>query len=235
MDELRKIEKRIFDKYVEWNKIDRDKALENTRVLDLIREACLIESYFSLYASKMSELFMEDIDATSIFTLETFEAYTHYYVLRKYLDIVDYKPITNEELVNLRKKIREVEYGNEVKELVNFMATEHFAANFFRDLSEMTTESILKDILVKLADQEVSHSQFAFDLLSIRLKKNPEIKDKILHYARGFQHVGAYVLPTVSKAKEDNLEVIKSFNNKVSDLVGESITDFLANKEKNDI
>ena len=230
MDSLKEIEKQIFDKRFEWSKIDKGKALENTHVLDLVRESCLIESYFGVYVGHMIEMFWYDLEATSMFTIEAFEAYTHYYILRKYLAVVGYKEIFDDEIIQLRENDRDRKYNDEIKELVNFMATEHFAANFFKDLSDLATEPILKKILLVLSDQEVVHSQFAFDLLSKRLKKNPEIKDKILNFAKDFQHVGAYVLPAVSKVKEDNLKIIQSFNKKVANLVGESVSENLTRK-----
>ncbi|MEM3074346.1 MAG: hypothetical protein QW727_00155 [Candidatus Pacearchaeota archaeon] len=231
MDALREVEGRIFDKKFEWESIDKAQALENKRVLDLIREACLIEAYFGIYVANMISLLKEDLEATSMFTIEGFEAYSHYYILRKYLDIINYKPIKDEEILAIREKDKDVKYDDEIKELVNFMATEHFAANFFKDLSDLAPEPILKKILATLSKDEVMHSRFAFDLLRKRLNKNPEIKDKILSDAKKFQHIGAYVLPTVSNAKEDNIKIIQSFNNILKDLVGESISDYSLRKK----
>ncbi|MEM3121875.1 MAG: hypothetical protein QXH60_00315, partial [Candidatus Pacearchaeota archaeon] len=104
MDALREVEGRIFDKKFEWESIDKAQALENKRVLDLIREACLIEAYFGIYVANMISLLKEDLEATSMFTIEGFEAYSHYYILRKYLDIINYKPIKDEEILAIREK-----------------------------------------------------------------------------------------------------------------------------------
>jgi len=231
MGALKEVEARIFDKKFEWSNIDKNKALENKRVLDLVREACLIEAYLGVYVANMILLLKDDLEATSTFTIEGFEAYSHYYSLRRYLDIVDYKPIRDEEVLQLREKDKDVKYEDDIKELVNFMATEHFAANFFKDLSDLAPEPILKKILASLSGEEVTHSRFAFDLLHKRLNKNLEIKDEILAQAKKFQHVGAYVLPTVSNVKEDNLMIIQSFNNMLKDLVGESISDYSLRKK----
>ncbi len=231
MDALREVEFRIFDKKFEWQNIDKNKALEGKRVLDLVREACLIEAYFGIYVANMISLLKEDLEATSMFTIEGFEAYSHYYILRKYLDIVDYRPIKDEEIIALRKKDKDVKYDDEIKELVNFMATEHFAANFFNDLSDLAEEPVLKKILSSLSKEEVTHSRFAFELLHKRVNKKPEIRDKILAYAKKFQHVGAYVLPTISNVKDDNIQIIQSFNNILKNLVGESISDYSLRKK----
>ncbi len=226
MDELKKVEAKIFDNKFAWDEIDKEKALEDKRVLDLVREACLIESYFAVYVGKMMDMFWYDIDATSIYTIEAFEAYTHYYVLRRYLDVVGYKPVSDEEIRELREKNKDVDYSDEIEELVNFMATEHFAAHFFQDLSEEAPEPVLKKILSELSKQEVSHSQFAADLLKKRLEENPEIKNQILEYAKDFQHVGAYVLPAVSRVKNDNIKIIQEFNQKIKELTGESLSNY---------
>src|SRR5947199_9444325 len=117
---LAAVEKRIFDRRFPWHEIDRTKALENIPVLDRVREACLIESYFALYTGKMLALFWYDVDATSIFTIEAFEAYTHYYGLLRYLIEVGYRPITAEEITALREKDLHNTYTDEIRELVNF-------------------------------------------------------------------------------------------------------------------
>ena len=88
MNTLRQVQSRIFDHLFAWDQIDRKKALENKHVLELLREACLIESYFAVYTAKMMTLFYDDVSATSIFTIESFEAYTHYFILRKYFNPV---------------------------------------------------------------------------------------------------------------------------------------------------
>lgn len=229
---LYKVEEKIFNNVAEWDKINREKALKNTKVLELVREACLIEAFFGVYVGKMIELFWYDVDATSMFTIEAYEAYGHYYTLRKYLETVGYKPVTDVDVRNVREKDKDKVYKDEIKELVNFMATEHFAACFFSDLSDVAEEPVLKKLLLKLSGEELIHSQFASDLLRARLKKNPKLKNSILTLAKEFQHVGSYALPFVSNVKEDNLQHIQRFNKKVGELVGDSISDYLMNEER---
>jgi hypothetical protein len=231
MTTLSTIEHKIFDRRYEWEKIDREVALRDTHVLDLVREACLVEAYFGVYTGKMITLFWYDIEATSTFAIEAFEAYTHYYTLKRYLDTVGYKPVTDEEIQELRRKNLDTVYTDEIRELVNFMATEHFAARFFSDLGEAAQEPILKTILPRLSLEEVNHARFAFDLLHKRLKKNPELRNIILDYASTFQHVGAYALPVVSRVKEDNLQIIQEFNTMLEELTQTSVSDYLATKQ----
>ena len=227
MGVLKIVEGRIFDKFADWESIDKEKALSNARVLDLVREACLIEAFFVVYVGKMIDLFWYDIEATSMFTIEGFEAYTHYYTLRRYLETVGYKPVTDQDVQEIRKKDKDKVYDDEIKELVNFMATEHFAACFFRDLSDMSDETILKNLLMRLSGEEVIHSQFASDLLKKKLDKEPLLKGRIITLSKDFKHIGLYALPFISNVKEDNLHHIQQFNKKVEKLVGEKISDYL--------
>jgi hypothetical protein len=218
MSALKPIEDKIFNSRWKWDEVDRELAKKTPKVLELLHEACLIESYFSAYMGKMLELFSYDVKATSMFTIEAFEAYTHYFVLRKYLDIVGYNPVTDEEIVALRRKDEGVEHRNEIRELVNFGMTEFFADYFFDDLASMAVEPILVDILKKFSHEEKVHAEFAFELLSDRMI-TPDVTQQILEHVKTFEHVGSYVLPTVSKAKDDNLAIIKKFNERIEELV----------------
>lgn len=227
MTMLTTVEARIFDKRFPWAEIDREKALANPLVLERLREACLIESYFALYTGKMLQLFALDVEATSIFTIEAFEAYTHYACLRRYLDIVGYNPVTDEEVAALREKDLGQVYEDKVRELVNFGMTEHFAARFFARLIPMTDEPVLKGMLRRFSDEEVSHAEFAFQLLEKYMREDPAISDRILEHALHFQHVGAYVLGRVSPAGEDNIEAIREFNRRVEQLAGRRLSDYM--------
>jgi len=230
MKTLDQVNSRIFDARVDWKSIDRELALKNTNVLDLLRQASLIESYFPVYTAKMIALFWDNLAATSIFTIEAMEAYGHYFVSRRYLEVVGYAPITDEEIIALRLKDKENISTDKVRELVNFMGTEHFAAEFFSDLAGLTEEPVLKGILPRFSAEEVNHSNFAFDLLEEMISLYPGVKDLVLEHAMNYQHVGSYVMPFVSPAKEDNMRVIQSFNEKVARLVGIRLSDALADR-----
>ena len=227
MKTLDEVNGKIFDNRVDWKSINKELALKNTKCLDLLHEACLIEAYLPVYTSKMNELFWNDIGATSVFTIEAFEAYGHYFVTRKYLEIVGYKPVTDDEVVAVREKDRGVVYTDKIRELVNFMGTEYFAAEFFKDLIELTEEPVLRSILPRFSAEEVSHSDFAFDLLKEMIDADPSVKEKVEEHALHYQHVGAYVMPRVSPAKEDNIRIIQGFNEKVERLIGKRLSDAL--------
>lgn len=227
MSALTDIENKIFSRKFPWDKIDKKLAKKDKVVLGLLKEACFIEVYFSVYAAKMVVVFWYDVEATSVYTIENFEAYTHYYILKKYLEIAGVT-ITEDQVRAVRSQDSGKIHNDEIKELVNFMITEHFAVHFFKDLSDLAKEPVLKDILMFLSDQEVSHSQFAFDLLKKKLEKDPKLKKVILEHAKNYQHVGSYVLPHVSRVKDDNFIAIQQFNKKIEDLVGVSLSEYLA-------
>lgn len=228
MDTLRAVEGRIFDGRYRWDEIEREAALRTPEVLDLVREACLIESYFAIYTARMTTLFADDVDATSVLAIEAFEAYTHFYLLRRYLGAVGYREVTDEDVAALRRRDAGEEYTDEVRELVNFMATEHFAARFFDDLAERAEEPVLRELLGSLGREERTHSAFAADLLRKRIECDPGVRERILHHARNYRHIGSYVLGEVSNASENNLVAVLGFNRLIEELTGERLSDALA-------
>lgn len=230
---LKKHEKNIFDKRYDWDAIDVKKAHESPEILELLREACLVESVLPAYIAKMMELFWDDLNASTIFTVEGFEAYTHYYTLRRYLDAVGYKPITDEEVIELRRKERDSVYDNPARELVNFMATEHFAAAFFRDVEQYIKEPVLKSMMPRFTDEEVRHSQFAYDLIEEMLAKDPSKRPAVIEAVKNMQHIGSYFLPKIHPVTKDNMAVLVSFNHRIEKLLGESLSDVLTKEVKN--
>jgi hypothetical protein len=223
METLRAVEGRVFDSRFPWAEIDAEVARSDTAVLDLVREACLIESYFGTYTGKLMELFWYDVDATSVLAIEAFEAYSHFYILRRYLEMVGHRPVTDEEVRELRERDRDQQHTDELEELVNFMMTEHFAAQFFSDLAERAPERVLGDILRRLTREEVSHSALAADLIRKRLDADPALKPVVLEHARNFRHIGAYVLPSVSNVKENNIEAILRMDRQIRELTGSGL------------
>ena len=229
---LKQHEKRVFDKRYDWSAIDIKKAHETPEILELLREACLVESVLPAYIAKMMDLFWDDLDASTIFIVEGFEAYTHYYTLRRYLDVVGYKPITDEEVIELRRKERASVYDDPLKELVNFMATEHFAASFFRDIEKYIKEPVLKAMMPRFVDEEERHSQFAGDLILSVIEKDPAKKAQVVHAVKNSQHIGSYFLPKIHPVTQNNLATLVSFNNRIEELIGMKLSDVLLKGEK---
>lgn len=227
MTTLAAMQRERLDRLFPWEMLDREAALAQPDLLDLVREACLIESYFAVYTAKMMQLFWYDVEATSTFSVEAFEAFVHFAALRRYLDEVGYRPVTDDEVRALRARDREAPLEDELTELVNFMATEHFAAYFFRDLKEATREPVLRRILERFGPEETVHAQLAADLIQARIAGRPDLQERVLHLVREFRHVGAYVLPRVSNVNQDNLEALLDLDRKVADLLGRRLSEAL--------
>ncbi len=205
--------------------LDIDAARREPATLDLVREACLIESYFAIHTSRLMEMFWDDVDATAALSIEAFEAYVHFATLRKYLDDVNYRPVGDNEIVALREKGKAKPLGSQLEELVNFMATEHFAANFFNDIGASTCEPLLQAIMKRFAPEEDTHSDLAADLISKRISGNPRLHEQVLMHARHFKHIGAYVLSDVSNVRHDNIKSIIEFDRKIESLLGRRLTE----------
>src|SRR3977135_2427087 len=89
----------ILEADVAWNEIDSAVALSQAPLLDQVRDSALIESYFPIYTTQLMRALWDQIDATSVFSIQLYESYKHFYVLNRYLELVDYRPVPDEPLV----------------------------------------------------------------------------------------------------------------------------------------
>ncbi len=117
----------------------------------------------------------DDVEATAVFSIQLYESYKHFYVLNRYLGLVDYRPIEESELLEIRRRNLDRRVDDAEAELARYMLSEHFAAYFFLRLSRQAKEPVLAQIAGFIAKDEFRHTQFAFDLLDARLKKDPEL------------------------------------------------------------
>jgi len=62
------------------------------------------------------------------------------------------------------------------------------------------------------------------------IKADPSVKEKVMEHALHYQHLGSYVMPQVSPAKEDNIRIIQGFNEKVERLTGKRLSDAVVEK-----
>ena len=122
----------------------------------------------------------DDIDATAVFSIQLYESYKHFYALNRYLDVVNYRPLTEEELIDIRRRNLDTRIDDPVAELTRYMLSEHFAAYFFLRVSQQAREPVLAELARYIAKDEFRHTQFAFDLLDARLKREPACRDRIL-------------------------------------------------------
>src|SRR5687768_2028523 len=162
----------ILDADVSWPDIDPTLARTQPDVLEQVRDSALIESYFPVYTTRLMRAFWDQLDVTSVFSVQLYESYKHFYVLNRYLEIVDAHPIADEELIEVRRRNLDTAIDDPIRELARYMISEHFAAYFFLRLARQAAEPVLAQIAGYIAKDEFRHTQFAFDLLDVRLKQD---------------------------------------------------------------
>jgi hypothetical protein len=168
----------------------------------------------------------DHVDATSVFSIQLYESYKHFYVLNRYLELVNYRPISDDEIVEKRRATLDLPISDSLAELARYMISEHFAAYFFLRLSRQAAESVLAQIAGFIARDEFRHTQFAYDLLDARLKREPDGRDRVLGAALDFRHVGADVVPTVPISEKNDLAAILTLNKRLQRLCGISASEF---------
>lgn len=216
----------ILEADVSWGSIDAALARTDTALLDQVRDSALIESYFPVYTTRLMRALWDQVDATSVFSIQLYESYKHFYVLNRYLEVVDYRPITDDEIVETRRGTLTVEIEDGLAELARYMISEHFAAYFFLRLSRQAPEPVLRQIASFIAKDEFRHTQFAYDLIDARLKQSPESRDRVLGAALAFRHVGSDVVERVPISEKNDLAAILTLNKRLQRLCGVSASEF---------
>jgi hypothetical protein len=219
----------ILDADIAWGRVDAALALAQPELLDQVRDAALIESYFPVYTTRLIRALWNDLEATAVFSIQLYESYKHFYVLNRYLGVVDYRPIGEEELLEVRRRNLDAVVDDPDSELSRYMVSEHFAAYFFLRLSRQAREPVLAQIAGFIAKDEFRHTQFAFDLLDARLEQDPSRRDRVLAAASAFRHVGADVVDTVPISEKNDLPAILTLNRKIKRLCGVSLAEFARN------
>lgn len=215
---------------VAWDSIDSDLALSQPDLLAQLRDAALIESFHPVNLARLMRACWDDIDAGVCLSLEAFEGFKHFHVLRRYLEHVGYDPpITDEELVDVRRGSEDVTIPPEglMEALVEFMLSEHLAAYFFRRLSERAAEPVLADVLGLIAADEVRHAQSASDLIAKRIEADPSVIPTLLDAATRFQHYGTEVVADVPVAMHGDAVAIRTFAQRIARLCGTRLVDHL--------
>ena len=219
----------ILEADIAWGRIDVALARSQPDLLDQVRDSALIESYFPVYTTRLVRALWDDLDATAVFSIQLYESYKHFYVLNRYLGVVDYRPISDEELREVRRRNLDAIVGNPDEELARYMVSEHFAAYFFLRLSRQAKEPVLQEIAGFIAKDEFRHTQFAFDLLDARLKQDPDRTASVLRAASEFRHVGAEVVPAVPISEKNDLPAILTLNRRIRRLCGVSLAEHARN------
>lgn len=216
----------ILEADVAWNRVEAPLALAQPELLDQVRDSALIESYFPLYTTKLVRALWDQVDVTSVFSIQLYESYKHFYVLNRYLEVVDYRPLSDADLIEVRRRNLENRVEDGVAELARYMISEHFAAYFFLRLSRQAREPVLRQIAAYIAKDEFRHTQFAFDLLEPRVRDHAANRERVLAAGVHFRHVGADVVSRVPIAEKNDLQAILTLDKKLRRLCGLSLAEF---------
>jgi hypothetical protein len=215
---------------IDWKAIDRKRAFERPEILSSLRDAALIESYHPVNLARLLKATWDDIDASVVFSLELYEGFKHFHALRMYLEAIEYdQPITDNELVELRRGQEDVEVGENdlIERLVEFMLSEHLAHYFFRRLGEQTTEPVLADLLARISADEVRHAQSASDLIAKRIEADSSVVPRVLEAALHFHHFGEQAVGTVPVAQPGDPIAIQTFARRIERLCGVRLVDHI--------
>lgn len=215
---------------VRWDAIDRDRAYARPDILAQLRDAALIESFHPVNLARMLHLTWNDPDASVVFSLELFEGFKHFHVLRCYLDAVGYQPaITDDDIVAIRRDAVAIGVGADelIPRLVEFMLSEHLATYFFRRLSEQAEEPVLKELLALIAADEIRHAQSASDLIAKHITADREVVPRVLEAAAHFRHFGEEAVGVVPVAMPGDPLAIRTFAKRIERLCGVRLVDHL--------
>jgi hypothetical protein len=213
----------ILDTDIAWDDIDPSLAMRQPDLLDRVRDSALIESYFPLFTPKALSLLWDDLNATAVFSIQLYESYKHFHVFDQYLRRVGYRPIEEAELVMIRRRNEQVRYPDGTELLTRYMMSEHFAAHHFFKDARRAHEPVLERILQLVGRDEVRHAQFAFDLIDLRLRRDPREAEKVLKAAREFRHIGLEVVTEMPIAQKNDFMAILTLNQKLHRLTGRGL------------
>src|SRR5688572_24248610 len=100
----------IIDTDIDWNAINPALAITQPDLLDRIRDSALIESFFPIFTPRALDLLWDNTTATALFSVQLYESYKHFHVFAQYLEAVGYRPISDDEIVTVRKRNLEFHY-----------------------------------------------------------------------------------------------------------------------------
>lgn len=214
----------ILDTDIDWDAIDPAIASTQPELLDRVRDAALIESFFPIFTPRALELLWDNVTATAIFSVQLYESYRHFHVFAQYLEAVGYRPVAEEEIVEVRRKNIGLHFDHPARLLTRYMMSEHFAAHHFFKDSRLAAEPVLRAILQLVAKDEVRHCQFGFELLADHLRRYPEHTEAVLDEAAHFKHLGELAVPNMPIAQKNDFAAILAINRKIERLTGRGIS-----------
>lgn len=216
----------ILDAEVGWDRIDVEAARSQPELLDQLRDAALIESYFPTYTIAIMRAFWDQVDVTAVFSIQLYESYKHFHALNRYLELVEHRPIADAEIVELRRRSAGFAVSDPIAELARYMIGEHFAAYFFLRVSRQAREPVLSELTGFISRDEFRHTQFATDLLEPRVRDDADARRRVLEAGLAFRHFGYDAIGTVPIAEKNDLAAILTLNRRVKRLCGTSLAEY---------
>jgi len=210
----------VLDTDIAWDAIDPALALAQPDLLERIRDSALIESFFPIFTPRALELLWDNPTATALFSVQLFESYKHFHVFAQYLEAVGYRPIGEDEIVEVRRRNLALRFTCPARLLTRYLMSEHFAAHHFYKDSRRCAEPVLRHILQLVAKDEVRHCQFAYELLRDHLAAHPGDADAVLDEAAHFKHLGELVVPEMPVAEKNDFAAILAIQRKIARLTG---------------
>jgi hypothetical protein len=213
----------LLETDIPWDDMQPEVALEQPEILERLRDSALIESFFPILTPRALDVLWDDPAATAIFSVQLYESYKHFHVFNLYLERVGFRPLRDDDLIEVRRRNLGLKYTCGTRMLTLYFMSEHFAAHsFFKD-ARASNEKVLSLILQLVARDEVRHSQFGYELLQMRIGRDPSHADIVLDAARNFTHFGALVVPEVPVGNKNDFVAIVTLNQKIQRLTGSSL------------
>src|SRR5688500_15216042 len=212
-----------LDLDIDRDEIDRDVARSQPSLLQRVRDSALIESFFPIFTGRAMEVLWDDAAATAVFSVQLYESYKHFHVFNQYLERVGYRPIEDEEIVDVRRRNATLRYHDGTHLLTRYMMSEHFAAFHFMKDAQQSREPVLAHILKLVGRDELRHTQFAYELLAGRIQRDPSQADVVHEAAAAFRHIGLEVVSQVPIAESNDFTAIVAVNQKIRRLTGRPV------------
>jgi hypothetical protein len=213
----------VLDTDIAWDDIDAEVALGQPDLLERIRDSALIESFFPIFTCRAMDVLWNDASATAVFSVQLYESYKHFHVFNQYLERVGYRPVADEELVAIRRRNITLRYDDGTSLLTRYMMSEHFAAFHFMKDAKQARERVLRHILKLVGRDELRHTQFAYDLLAMRIARDPAESAKVARAANTFRHIGLEVVPRIPIAEKNQFSAVVTMAQKIKRLTGREL------------
>jgi len=203
-----------------WDAVDAPLAKSQPEILEKLRDAAIIESYAPMFALKGLEIWWNSVEESAIASIQFYEEYKHYFALKRYLDTVGVE-IPDREIVAAREGNFGTHYPDRIRQLANYMISEHFTAHFYERLLDDAKEPVLRTLLGYLVKDELRHCNVFYSLLESHIERDPKTIDTILDEAVHFRHQAAEVVgERVPIAERNDFHALLLFWQKLETLTG---------------